>query len=147
MRASRGSTLAEMVIATMLLAIVVVGVYAALYAAAAGTRHGGLRQQGALFARQLEEELKNYVTADTAVLAGAPGAPPWHLPGDACGGCSGGGSCWALAEGCTHDVTARLPAEYRDGYGMTLRYAVTLETVAGRTLRRARIDADWTRPE
>ncbi|MBI3300195.1 MAG: hypothetical protein HYZ75_18665 [Elusimicrobia bacterium] len=144
---ARGTTLVEVVIAILILSVVVAGFSSGLYAAIAGTKQGDARQQASLSARQLQEELKNYVTADPTTAEGAPGSPPWHLPGDACTGCAGGSACWALTEACTHDVSGRLPEEYRTGYLMTLRYRVDLVSSGGETLREVAIDVDWQSPD
>lgn len=142
-RRRRGATLTEVVIAVLLLALATTGLLGALYSSVLGQRSGEARFRTAALARELHEELKNFVTADLAVTHGAPGAPSWHLPGDLCAGCAGGASCWALASGCTHDVTARLPADLRDS-GMKMSYVVTEVRVAGRTLRRVVVQSDWT---
>lgn len=138
-RSRRGGALVEVVIATLLLAITVTGVFAALLTA--GTQSGSLveREDASLHIDRLLDELRNYVTSDTTPTVDAPGTPAgaqrtWSLPGDSC-------ACWALQEGA-HDVSARLPAALR-ARGATLGYDVSVVTVNGSPLRRVTARMTW----
>lgn len=144
-KGTRGVMLVEALIAGLLLAITVLAVFAVILSGFSTTKYGEIKYQANLQARQLQEELKNYVTADTSVINGAPGSPAWHLPGDTCSGCAGGANCWAL-DACTHDVTARLPVEFRNDYNATMSYTVSVQTYSGKLLRDVRIDVNWTAP-
>ncbi|MBI5208626.1 MAG: hypothetical protein HY927_01475 [Elusimicrobia bacterium] len=130
----RGSSLAEVLIATVLLASAVSTVAAVILS---GLQQGGLmgtREQVALLTQGLLGELENYVTADPAPSPEAPGGS-WALPGDSC-------ACWALEER-THDVTARLPSELRERFGARMSYTVTVEDRAGKAVRRVEARVDW----
>lgn len=127
----------------MILLIAISGVYASMLAALTSTGTNERRYQAALAARQLSDELKNYVTEDLSAVPGAPGSPAWHLPGDPCTGCPGGASCWALAA-CTHDATATLAPAMRDA-GYRMSYEVENAFVPGGgplPLQRVRIHVD-----
>jgi Tfp pilus assembly protein PilV len=135
----RGGALVEVVIATLLLAITVSGVFAALLTASTQTGSLTEREQASQHVDLLLDELRNYVTSDTAPSPDAPGEPAgpartWRLPGDACG-------CWALQEGA-HDVSSRLPAALR-ARGATLAYDVSVVDVNGSPLRRVSAKLTW----
>jgi prepilin-type N-terminal cleavage/methylation domain-containing protein len=119
----RGFTLVEVMVSMTILLIAIGGVYAALLTAVTNTGGNEQRYQANLASRQLAETLKIYQTADhLTAIPSAPGSPPWHLPGDTCGSCAGGASCWAL-EACTHDATQQLHPALQAA-GVTMTYTV-----------------------
>ena len=101
-----------------------------------------VRQQMVAAASHLKEMLKNYNTPTTAIIIGAPGSPPWHLPED-----SSCALCWALEEGRVHTVDALLPPSLRADYNAKLSYVVTLSPnpYTGTAHRNIKISANWSR--
>lgn len=136
----KGFTLIEIVVASIILAMVVVTCATLLISTFSSFPKEKSKYLASQEANSLKEELKNYVTDDLSITANAPGNPPWHLPDDA--SCS---DCWALAEG-NHEVTARLPAEVRATYGATMSYSVTIVQYQGREMRNVSINVNWTAP-
>ena len=139
MRLRRGAALVEVVISLLLIGVAVSAIMSAMLATSLQSVRSQDREQAALCMTQLLQELKNYVTADTAANPDAPGgAGPtgWQLPGDAC-------NCWALDETRTHDVTARLPAQLAQ-YGAQMTYAVRAVTVNGLDTRQVTATLTWT---
>ena len=116
-----GQSLIEVVIATLLLAMMTVPIMAAALSGRQLTARTTRRLQAAGHARHAAEALKAFVVADTTLISG-PGAGPggWSLSGDASG-------LNALAPG-HHDLD---PAEWlgdlaAQPYYGTLSYDVTV---------------------
>lgn len=130
----------EVLVSTMLLAMLTVAVSSLLLSMFGAAKAGQARHEISLEAKKLREHLKAYVTADTSVKDHAPGNPPWHLPGDL--SCSG---CWALSDG-THEASALLPESLRLKYKAAMSYTVTSEIFRGRQVRKVRIAVDWEAP-
>ena len=137
---SRGFTLVEVVIATLLLAVGVAGVFSVtLSARVQSKRHAG-RDKINQYGRRLGEELKSYVTgADPLKIhQGLPGGEHKH-PDDTC-------TQWALSETCNHDVTSMLPQELRSApYNARLTYQVYAPAKAGDP-RKVEISMTWSDP-
>lgn len=135
---SPGFTLVEVVIATLLLAVGVAGVFSVtLTARVQSKRHAG-RDKINQYGRRLGEELKSYVTADITNLQGAP-QNSWRHPNDTC-------TQWALSETCTHDVTSMLPLDLRSPpYNARLTYQV-YAPVKAQDPRRVEISMTWSDP-
>ncbi|HVA66240.1 MAG TPA: prepilin-type N-terminal cleavage/methylation domain-containing protein [Elusimicrobiota bacterium] len=115
---NRGFTLVEVVIAMLLTAIIVTGVFSLALTIRAGNVHTDRKLIADQYARQLSSVLKSYVTADcsASTVSMAPktaaGGHSWSLTGvaspggvisDSCGG------CYALAPG-HHVLTNFLPS-------------------------------------
>lgn len=132
-----GSTLIEVVIATMVFAIAAAAAGAVLVSALTVKRTNRARSAMVGEIASLKDELRNYVTADTAVTHGAPGSPPWHMPEDA--SCN---ACWALSPGI-HDVSARLSEELREEMKGELKYTVSVEKFMGRDVTHVIFSAKW----
>ena len=125
----------EVVISILILALAVPGIFGALLSASMQTGVSTEHERAALQVQSLLDELRDFVTASTAAAADAPGdSGTWMLTGDTCG-------CWALQAGA-HDVTARLPAEFRD-HGAHLRYTVDVVMVNGQNVRRVNARLEW----
>ena len=141
-RAGKGGALVEVIISGLLIAIVAAAVMSAVLSSSRNLSRVQTREDVALNLSQLLEELKNYVTADTGIIQGAPGdsAGSWHLRGDSCE------ACWALAEG-RHDVTGRLDAELRQKCNASLSYNVTVVDVNGLPTRRVEARLEWRTPQ
>ncbi len=140
LRSSRaGFTLVEVVIATLLLAVGVAGVFSVtLSARQQSKRHAG-RDKINQYGRQVQEELKSYVTGNINDTQGAPGGS-WHHPSDTCGE-------WALSANCIHDVTSMLPADLKAApYNAKLSYTVTVENLGSLKTRRVDIKMKWDDP-
>ncbi|MBI5594828.1 MAG: hypothetical protein HY928_01935 [Elusimicrobia bacterium] len=146
MREERGATLAEVLIAILLLAFMVSSMVGVLFSSSLGATTGDVRLRASQAVEALDGDLRNFVAADRASVERAPGAPAWHLPGDRCDGCAGGPTCWALQDRCTHDVSARLPADLRQGFGMGMSYTVEVKDHGGQPVRKARISVSWAAP-
>lgn len=130
---SRGHTLAEILIATLLLASTVSMVAGVFLSGAGQSGRAFRREEAALAAQGLLEELGNFVTADPGTPSEGP-AGSWAFPGE-------DGGTWALEAG-THDASARLPSSLRERSGR-LTYAVTVEESGGLPLRRVEVRVDW----
>ena len=137
-----GFTLVEVLIATLLLAVGVAGVFSVtLSARQQSKRHAG-RDKINQYGRKLQEELKSYVTYTADTTPNSP-ADPARLPGgnkkhpnDTCGE-------WALSTACTHDVTSMLPDELkRPPYNARLTYEVKKEGL----VRKVDIRMKWDDP-
>ena len=104
----RGFTLAEVVVAILVMAVVTLGIFAVVSSNRTATQKVDKKVRALFYSRQAMDKLKAYVTADSG--AGGP-TPNWRIPEDSCnaglGTCTP--TCWAL-EACTHDLTAMLPA-------------------------------------
>jgi len=120
--ARKGFTLVEVVIATLLLAIGITASFSVCVSVKFKVNKDDTRTRMNFYARQLLEDLKSYVTADTTDPDLAAGAPygTWSY-------CWAQGQCdaaaWALAPG-EHVVTMMLPKTLRDDQGATLKYFV-----------------------
>jgi Tfp pilus assembly protein PilV len=134
-----GAALVEVVISVLLTGIAVSAITSAMLATSLQAGLGQDREQAALCLNQLLQELRSYVTADTAPSPDAPGgagADGWQLPGDACG-------CWALDETRAHDVTARLPPQLAEA-GASMSYAVRVVNVNGLGTREVTATLTWS---
>lgn len=118
----RGSSLVEVMIATLLLSVAVSLITISVLNAMLIQTRVGKKEVVVNSIDRLLVELRNYVTEDTSPRAGAPGSPPgsWKLPGDTC-------NCWALKTGITHNGKFFLPAKFvGNPHNATLTYQVTL---------------------
>lgn len=119
-----GFTLVEVVIGTLLIAIMVGPLFSVALTARQSKPRVDQKTAAALAANRLLERLKLYVTADTAASPGpAPGTSPngWGLPGDPCG-------CYALSPGVHQLAPAAWLPELPGG---SIRYTVTALAVGG----------------
>ena len=131
----RGGALIEVVVAVLILALTVPGIFGALLTASAQTTVSTEHERASLEVQSLLDELRDFVTANADPSAEAPGeAGTWHITGDDCG-------CWALQAG-NHDVTTRLPADIR-ARGARMRYTVDVLMVNGQAVRRVNARLDW----
>ena len=86
MRNTRGAALIEVVVSTLLLAMLTVPIMSVVLSGAMASGRTQRRMQAAAAVRRVSEHLKAYVTADRAVALGpGDGADGWILPGDASG--------------------------------------------------------------
>ena len=123
---SRGVALAEVLIATLLAAIIVAGVFGAALSSHQMIVRSDVRTQANAAAKLLSDRLGNYVAPDSPVIpagnipaAFAPGAC-WNIVNPAVGGCPGG---WALSDGF-HAVNFLLPVQLQNNNAATLSYTV-----------------------
>lgn len=124
--AVRGFTLAEIVIAALIAAIVVVGIFSVVLSVKVAAGKSTRRTQANFYVRTAGERLRAYMSADRSVPG--PGSPPnrWKLAEDA------SPLAWAFDPG-DHDISALLPARCGPGVelcreapvGATLVYTVT----------------------
>lgn len=142
-----GYTLVEVVIAMLLTAIMVTSVFSVSLTAKQGGGKGGRKLLASQGAKQIANQLRNFVTGDTSVsLANPPGSAfgGWGLTGvggitDNCPG--GGTSCWALQNG-THTLTGVLPAAFEAApFNARVSYYVTNTNPPSVT-----ITTTWTEP-
>ena len=142
-----GFTLVEVVIATLLLAVGVAGVFSVTLSARQQDKRHAARDKINQYGRLLQEELKSYVTFEEELtnLQGAPKGS-WSHPKDT-------SQCrqWALSNGCTHDVTALLPPELKSApFNARLTYDVFVEALGPadnkRNVRRVEITMKWDDP-
>lgn len=138
---SRGSTLIEVVISILIVAVVTMSVFSVALVGRQSKGRATRRAAAAFAQRRLLEELKNYITADIEAVPG-PGAFPngWGLPGDHCG-------CWALTAG-THrlDADVWLPQLAGRPYNGVISYLVTTEAVSVGDLPTVTASVAWDEP-
>ena len=116
-----GQTLIEVVIASLLLAMMTVTIMAAALSGRKLTARTTRRLQAAAHARQAAEALKAFVVADQTIVSGpGTGSNGWALPGDASG-------MSALQQG-THALSPAmwLPDLAAPPYNGTISYDVTV---------------------
>lgn len=141
LKGRRGSAIAEALIAVLIIAGAVAAVFGAVLGGFAELESARMRSMAVTETENLIETLENYSTADPSMTAGAPGDPPWHLPGDSCPGQSA--SCWALSSGA-HDVTATLPEALRvSPYSAKMTYTVSNVVVGSELSRRVTVSFEW----
>jgi Tfp pilus assembly protein PilW len=145
-RGARGSTLVELVVAMLLVAVAVSSLMAAMLSLPRNQQASQEWERGSFCANSVLHDLRNYVkpagftdaipTAPTDMTN--PASPkPWHLPGDTCT------SCWALEAGL-HDGTMAMPASCRTGtYAATLAYTVAVVVINGQETRTASAVISW----
>jgi Tfp pilus assembly protein PilV len=129
-----GTTLVEMLIAILLFAIILTGIFPIFLTVHDAPAQGDARVLAGLQALSLTEQLKNYTTAE-------PGTSD-HLAADACVGCPGAPNCWALAV-CDHDVTAMLDPSFRDRWNATMSYTVSEVASGSQIARQVKINVNW----
>lgn len=118
--AGRGFTLAEVMIGILLTALVVSAVMGVALTARRDSPRADRKMAATYAAKQLMDDLKNYITASLDAGAGPGPGNSWAFPGDAgasctitSGPCMGLGACVnraALWTGCLHNGSAVLPA-------------------------------------
>jgi hypothetical protein len=148
----RGTAMAEMLVATLLVALAVSMVMGALLNAPTQGKRSEISEKAHSGADLLLETLANYTRDPQAASdpeATPPGVPAWHLPGDACTALPA--DCWALAACPTgadcHTATAMLPGDFRAApYNATMSYRVWTETSNGETIRNVSATVNWDRP-
>lgn len=116
-----GQTLIEVVIASLLLAMMTVPIMAAAFGGRKLTARTTRRLQAAAYARQAAEALKAFVVADQTIVSGpGTGSNGWSLSGDASGS-------YALAAG-HHELSpaAWLVELAASPYNGTISYDVTV---------------------
>lgn len=123
----RGFTLAEVSIAALVLAIGAVGVLGVVLQCRYTAKNTQSREEMQFYARKLQEDLKGYVSFDTAGNANRAPYGRWDYcwcpPAE--GTCCEGGLGGALSAGL-HDVSAMLPPHLRSPpVSATLTYTVT----------------------
>jgi len=140
-RGATGAALVEVLVSCLLLATVAAAVMSAVLSASENIERVQALEDVQLNLTRLLEDIKSYVTAETGPLQNAPGDPPgsWHLPGDSCA------ACWALSEG-RHDVSGRLDPQFKQKYGASLHYDVSVVEFNGLPTRRVEARLDWSMP-
>lgn len=137
----RGTTLVEVLISVLLIAIVAGATFSVGLVARQNAGKRFRKLAAARASQKVLEALKSYVVADTAIIPG-PGAAPngWGLPGDSCG-------CYALAGGRHElDPSLWLPELAAAPYGGTIAYEVALRPSATGPIPDVRLDIDWSEP-
>lgn len=143
-RGSRGSALAEILIATLLAAIVTAGVFMSVLTSRRTTERADSRSRAAAAAKRMIDQVGNYATpvADASTVALAPGGS-WALAGAPCG------SAWALnptggADGCeVTNVADFLPPEFRANQQARMWYKVENVNLSGMPFKRVTVKVQW----
>ncbi|MDD5656971.1 MAG: hypothetical protein PHF00_06920 [Elusimicrobia bacterium] len=138
MKPRSGAALVEIIISILIIAFGVAGVAGTLLISSRAPKQAEDKERAATYLSSLLEELRTYVTADTAHNDDAP-EPDWKLHGDAC-------DCWALKAG-EHDVSARLDSDFKDKYKAKMAYTVSLVSKNGEDMRQVKAQLDWTPPQ
>jgi Tfp pilus assembly protein PilV len=139
-KARSGSALVEIMIATLLVGIAVSAIAGAMITTSMSSPRARSQTQAAVYADDVLEELKNFVTADQNPNSEAPGpGNSYLLSGDACG-------CYALQPG-VHDVSSRLDATFRATYNASMTYTVADVNVNGQTLKTVTVRVNWRQPQ
>ena len=121
MRGSRGSSLAEVVVSILIVAMMAAPIMSVALTSTMSSGRGARRVAAATAVRRVSEHLKAYVTADTTVARGpGEGIDGWSLPGDASGR-------YALAAG-RHDLAPDRWSPELAAYRGSLSYDVTMAT-------------------
>ncbi|MBI3554558.1 MAG: prepilin-type N-terminal cleavage/methylation domain-containing protein [Elusimicrobia bacterium] len=138
----KGFTLAEVLIATLLVAIMAMGAFSVALTGRAASSKGPRRAAAALAVQRVSETLKGFVTADTALALGPGGAGPngWGLPGDRC-------NCYALQAGPHElDPALWLPQLAAAPYSGTISYTVASAATPNGLRPTATFSVAWTEP-
>lgn len=141
-RGRGGYLLVEMAVAMLLVALVTAGIMGVLLNVKQQGKKVQMKEQFSMQVNMLVHELKAYVTDDLSITDGAPGSPPWHLPGDPCPSLPS--DCWALEAG-EHDATSLLPASLKGApHNGTMTYQVTVDNSRGVPMRKVDVNVSWT---
>lgn len=134
----RGSSLIEVIIATLLLAMMTVPIMAVTLTGGALTGKTERRLYASTAAARLAETLKAYVVADTTLIAGPNG--DWALPGDSSG-------LNALEAG-HHDLSPEIWVPELAGapYFATVAYDVSVRQTPQGPLPDVSFDIRWNDP-
>ncbi len=139
MRGSRGSSLAEVVIAILIVAMMAAPIMSVALTSTMASGRGSRRVAAASAVRRLSEHLKSYLTADAAVTAG-PGQGPdgWNLPGDL--------SAMPALRAGHHELTPGLWAPELSAYQGRISYDVTLGSTTTGPQPNVVFNVTWTEP-
>lgn len=135
-----GTTLIEVIIATLLFALVAVPVMSVALTGRMSSGRFDRRVAAAAAMRSMSESLKAYVTADPALAAGpGAGVDGWSLPGDASG-------LRALAPG-RHDLNVAQWAPVLAPYGGKVSYTVVAAATPLGPQPTATFSVTWDEPK
>ena len=120
-RNRKGFSLIETLIATLLISVVVTSVFSVALTSKVSAKKTDRRAAALIYSKKAIEKVKAYITGDTSVqtIPGVVEYPAnWHIPGDACNGCSSS-TCYALENiPCEHDLTSLLPLTCGENVGI-----------------------------
>lgn len=119
-KARRGQTLIEVVMATMISAMTTTAVFSVILSSFVSDLKADKRDAAAMVLKQAQETLKSYVSAVPGEVTYVPGSPAGHWTAEL-------GGVWALREG-NHDVSSlvsTLPLTVPGQPAATLTYTVT----------------------
>jgi prepilin-type N-terminal cleavage/methylation domain-containing protein len=142
-RRQEGFTLVEIMIATLLIAIMTTGLCSVALNSRKGVGPAKRKIAAAEAGRRLLEQLKGYVTADkdSGDLPGpGAGSKGWTLPGESCG------DCFALSAG-THELDPGiwLPSDLAS-YNGKISYAVTSLSTPNGNQPTVKLTITWDEP-
>ncbi len=160
---NRGFLLVEVIIATILIATMVMGVFMVVISGFTSSKSGSVRHRISLETRKVQEELKDYNSAEWTdpTIEGAPGidGEKWRLAGDPCTVCPDtgtgpDGTCWALDDGdhCAtyHIFYLRGDAQdisFQQKYKAQIGYRVTSTAGNDGAKRNVEFNTRWTIPK
>ena len=123
MKGSRGSSLAEVIISILIVAMMAAPIMSVALTSTMSSGRGTRRIAAVTAVRRVSEHLKAYVTADTTAARGpGEGFDGWALPGDVSGR-------YALAVG-HHELAPERWSPELASYRGSLSYDVTLATTS-----------------
>ncbi|MBI3564819.1 MAG: hypothetical protein HY079_06455 [Elusimicrobia bacterium] len=139
MRGTRGTSLAEVVIAILIVAMMAVPIMSVALTGTLASGRGARRVAAASAVRRVSENLKAYVTADPAAATGpGEGLDGWTLPGDLSG-------ARALAPG-HHDLASARWAPELAAYRGAISYDVSLATTTAGPQPNVLFHVSWEDP-
>lgn len=141
MRDSRGTSLIEVVISMLLLAMISVPIMATILTGAMSSGRLQRRGDAAAAVRRVSENLKAYVTADPSLALGpGVGSDGWSLPGDSSG--------LSALQGGRHPLSAEmwLQTLAPNPYSGRISYDVTDRMTPSGHQPDVRFAVSWTEP-
>lgn len=139
MRGSRGSSLAEVVIAVLIVAMMAAPIMSVALTSTMSSGRSSRRVAAAESVRRVSEHLKSFVTADTTVAQGpGQGIDGWVFPGD-------DSTLYALHAG-HHDLAPALWVPDLVPYQGRISYDVSLATTTTGPQPDVVFSVTWTEP-
>ena len=138
---TRGTTLVEVVIGIMLVAVIGLSLMSIALTSRRNTGRIDRKTAAAMAGKKILDNLKNYVTSDTSASTGPGiGAGGWTFPGDGC-------ACYAFADGAhALDAASWLPALAGAPYNASVGYTVTSAVTVNGKQPTVALSIKWTEP-
>jgi len=138
----KGFSLAEVLIATMVVGLMAMGAFSVALTGRTGSGKTARRTAAALDVQRVAENLKNFTTPDVLVAPGPGAGWPngWALPGDLC-------YCYAFQTGLHRlDAAQWLPEFSGPPYNGSISYTVVNDPTPDGARPTVNFKVDWTEP-